>query len=601
MADPIRVEDASTVGGYRYAGRRLVNAYLHQCLTLDTRISAFDIFVPGRTLATCCGKLIHIWDLDRLTVTTTLGKTSGHRGNIRACHFDKTGQFLSTAGEDGLVFVWNLTKKRADRVFKGQKGAVYHVKFSASGDRVLSSSDDGRVVAFDCASGKMSSTNIRHSNPVRGFAFSYSNESKLFTGCADGSITIWDTKKMIVVDKILPDPECKESNSLKGWHDGSAYHTGSILSVSISPNSLLLATTSTDYTCKIWNVTSYLKEENSDTTVNREPRFDRINILDENITAVDGEIHLDERDIISGYHTDLLWTLRHECIVVCANFTAKSDMVITGSTDCTCRIWSAIKGNLLFQINMPSPVTGVLIDTDDFFYISCENRLLVLNVEALTEDKNFDFWRKELEQFEAPSTDEGVVENQNQHGSMARTTADRVEAEEKKVEAEAEHFSINEIRTLLSHGSLHPTSLDTLLEHYADLDLESLKENMTRHRLEPGQLLRTIINADFHPKDILTVLSSKPSVHVPAATKEGETVSTQGATLASGRRPNVNDIYELIKQGDSVKDIMLHAGYTPLATTDGVAESKVFPLRFGDFRPFRSLETDRQFFLLHWY
>ena len=47
--------------------------------------------------------------------------------------------------------------------------------------------------------------------------------------------------------------------SLEGWVDKRKHHSGSVLCVSISPSSRLLATGSNDNTCKLWSIVSYSK------------------------------------------------------------------------------------------------------------------------------------------------------------------------------------------------------------------------------------------------------------------------------------------------------------------------------------------------------
>ncbi|KAH9249197.1 hypothetical protein BASA81_013097 [Batrachochytrium salamandrivorans] len=73
--------------------------------------------------------------------------------------------------------------------------------------------------------------------------------------------------------------------------------------------------------------------------------------------------------LTSGYHADLLSTLRHEAPVLCVRFTCNSDITITGCMDSTCRLWSSRRGELLFQINTPAPVTMIQVDILDHIYL----------------------------------------------------------------------------------------------------------------------------------------------------------------------------------------------------------------------------------------
>jgi hypothetical protein len=60
-------------------------------------------------------------------------------------------------------------------------------------------------------------------------------------------------------------------------------------------------------------------------------------------------------------------------------------MLITGCLDCTCRIWSVKKGNLLFQINVPYSPRSIYVAQKDVFYVSSATRLLVFSFRAAKE------------------------------------------------------------------------------------------------------------------------------------------------------------------------------------------------------------------------
>lgn len=51
-----------------------------------------------------------------------------------------------------------------------------------------------------------------------------------------------------------------------------------------------------------------------------------------------------------------------------------------------CRIWSVRRGEQLFQINFPGPVTHIHLDAESNIYCSCLKRLTVFKIEALFKD-----------------------------------------------------------------------------------------------------------------------------------------------------------------------------------------------------------------------
>ena len=118
------------------------------------------------------------------------------------------------------------------------------------------------------------------------------------------------------------------------------------------------------------------------------------NYLSDNPAAV--EVPIGEVPITPGFHSELLFTLRHDSHVLAVAFNQKSEyalnstdaeplsnekcsIVATGSSDATIRLWSAKRGILLFQINTPSPVMGIQFDDLDQVICICENRVLVRN------------------------------------------------------------------------------------------------------------------------------------------------------------------------------------------------------------------------------
>jgi hypothetical protein len=61
-------------------------------------------------------------------------------------------------------------------------------------------------------------------------------------------------------------------------------------------------------------------------------------------------------------------------------------ILVSCSLDCTIKLWSVKRGNLLFQINAPSPVTSIYIDASDKIYAACQNRLLVFGIAAHSKE-----------------------------------------------------------------------------------------------------------------------------------------------------------------------------------------------------------------------
>ncbi|KAI9221884.1 hypothetical protein BC828DRAFT_379849 [Blastocladiella britannica] len=594
--EPIKIPDASTKGGqFRIAGRRLISAFLHQVLVLDTDIACFDVHVVTNMVALCASKLVHMYSLERNAVTMSLGQTAGHRLNIRCCGFNATGNLLITGGDDGRVVVWSLAKQRPDKIFNAHAGLVYSVRFTGDDSQFLSSGDDGKVVLWERGPGAaMYSTVLHHPTPVRSFAFADMHGSRLLAGRTDGTIDVWDTARVKILDSILPESDWQERELLSqlsgaghaailamfstklsgaagtGQDESAEHHSGSILHVALASSSVYLATCSTDKTCKLWEIHSYLKE---DADVFEDPTWtdptQRINVWDETLAGqlVDSEMHVGNVDIKLGYHADLRHTLKHEDPVICAVFTSESDIVITSSLDCTIRFWSVRKGNLLFQINTPSCARHLIVDANNTLYAACGVRMLTFRFKAAKERDTL----VEMEEQRLMALDDerkralAGIDPSNRFKSLLTQVREDDGAEG------TERFTFNEVRTLMAQGSLLSTSLDTLIEDNAlKINSNQLRTNMELYGVKAASLLKVIVQNEFHPSDMLAAFAAAQIV-------------------ASKQTCPVNELYTLVKRSESIREFMLRAGYRPLSRQQ---PERVFPLKFDDFRPFRSLDDE---------
>ena len=67
-----------------------------------------------------------------------------------------------------------------------------------------------------------------------------------------------------------------------------------------------------------------------------------------------------------------------------SNFSIIYRILATGSMDATCRLWSTIKGTLLFQIDTPSAISKIHFADNASFYCTCMNRMFYFdyNIKA---------------------------------------------------------------------------------------------------------------------------------------------------------------------------------------------------------------------------
>ncbi len=194
------------------------------------------------------------------------------------------GSLLATAGGDGTVVLWSLATGTPARTLTGHAAAVNAVVFSSDGLRLASASEDQKVKVWDVASGSVLMTLNGHATGVKDVAFSpdgrfLASVGGQYRGTPGSEVFIWDAGKGGLVRKL----------------EG---HTGLVTAVAYFPfpEGSRLATASDDRTIKLWD---------------------------------------------PGTGDDVFTLRGHTSGVVSLAISRDGRQVVSGSIDCTARIWSA--------------------------------------------------------------------------------------------------------------------------------------------------------------------------------------------------------------------------------------------------------------------
>ncbi|KAI9094644.1 WD40-repeat-containing domain protein [Phlyctochytrium arcticum] len=420
--------------------------------------------------------------------------------------------------------------------------------------------------------GTLLASYIRHPSAIRCFDFNYDHPDRIVCGRSDGCVATWDTMRELMIDEIKPDPDWVQDGverNLMAWADPERNHTGAITCIRISPSNHLLATGATDNTCKIWNIVSYTKDYN---LVQQEEReSDRVrDMLDQPIRADEERYNaqIDQRDfrglkagevpLQMGFHADLLHTFRHEGPVMAVRFNNSSSIAITGCIDSTCRLWSIRRGDLLFQINVPAPVTSIFVDAADDMYCACQNRLLFFGIKANIKEEDLpNYWQRRSIKDLTSQLEETPTGGLESHVSPEAAALITQINDEKLAGGIQKMITIPELRNLISHGLVLPTVLDTMLESYPEVNTDKLAENMLKSDITARDVLRLFVNSPFHPRDILAAIS---------AAKDGD------------------GLWAAIKAGAPISQYMLKMGFKNLDELAPGDQKSIF-LDFKDFFP----------------
>lgn len=112
---------------------------------------------------------------------------------LRAIAVSPTGKEIATAGDDGLIRIWDASSFRLSRVLRGHSGPVYSLDYWTDGTLLASAGWDGKVRVWDLRNDKDSFT--FDAGGVKQFSVAFTPEASLkylASGGEDGYVRIWN-------------------------------------------------------------------------------------------------------------------------------------------------------------------------------------------------------------------------------------------------------------------------------------------------------------------------------------------------------------------------------------------------------------------------
>uniref|UniRef100_A0A803Y6R6 Pre-mRNA-processing factor 19 n=1 Tax=Meleagris gallopavo TaxID=9103 RepID=A0A803Y6R6_MELGA len=182
-----------------------------------------------------CGadKNVIVFDKTSEQILATL---KGHSKKVTSVVFHPSQDLVFSASPDATIRIWSVPNASCVQVVRAHEGSVTGLSLHATGDYLLSSSDDQYWAFSDIQTGRVLTKVTDESSGCALTCAQFHPDGLIFgTGTMDSQIKIWDLKERTNVANFPG-------------------HSGPITSIAFSENGYYLATAADDSSVKLWDL-----------------------------------------------------------------------------------------------------------------------------------------------------------------------------------------------------------------------------------------------------------------------------------------------------------------------------------------------------------